>query len=32
MYGMEVEGDDDEINVDDNDEFDYIDINSLPND
>lgn len=33
MYGMEVEGDDDDdVMVDDNDEFDYIDINSLPND
>lgn len=33
MYGMEVEGDDDDdVMVDDNDDFDYIDINSLPND
>jgi len=32
MYGMEVEGDEDDVNADDNDEFDYIDINSLPND
>ena len=32
MYGMEVEADEDYGIVDDNDEFGYIDINSLPND
>lgn len=32
MYGMDVEAGDDDMNMDDNDEFGYIDINSLPND